>query len=455
MKIRNKLSLLFSILSATILLIFAGIIYYSAVKNRETEFYNNLKKEAVTKANLFFTAKVDAKTLQTVYRNNRETLNEVEAAIYDTAFNLLYHDAVDIDFVKESRQMIDEINLKKEIKFYQEKWQVIGLLFPFEGEKYIITVAAYDQYGYIKLSNLNQTIWVVFVFSILLIYMAGRYFSLRVLNPVKEIVKNVKNISASNLDLRLSNSAGKDEISELANTFNEMLDRLEKSFDTQKQFVSNISHEIRTPLSSIIAELELSLNKERSNLEYKSVIENTLKDAQKLTRLSNSLLDFAKANYDPSEISYKKNRLDEILLDSRKQVLSKNNEYQIDIHYENEIGCDDEISVMGNEYLLKVAFVNLFENGCKFSEERKSTVSIQILEKSVILLFKDSGIGIPDEDLIHLFSPFFRGKNKNYADGNGIGLSLTYKIITLHNGIISVSSRLNEGTIFKVQLTHI
>lgn len=118
MKIRTRLTILFTVITATILLAFASVIYFSAKKNREKEFYSILKKEAITKANLFFNAKVDAKTLQDIYRNNREILNEVEVAIYDTGFNLLYHDAVDIDYVKETPEMINEIFQKGEIQFY-------------------------------------------------------------------------------------------------------------------------------------------------------------------------------------------------------------------------------------------------------------------------------------------------------------------------------------------------
>lgn len=454
MKIRNKLSLLFTALTATILLVFAALIYYSAYKSRETEFYKSLKKEAITKANLFFTAKVDATTLQTIYRNNRETLNEVEAAIYDPSFNLLYHDAVDIDFVKETQQMIHEVQSQKEIRFYQEQWQVIGLLFHHQQKNYIIIVAAYDQYGYSKLQNLRKTILIVFICSILLIYVAGRFFSRKALLPVSDMVNKVKEITATNLDLRINTNNGRDELSQLANTFNAMLDRLEKSFEGQKQFVSTISHELRTPLAAMIAELELSANKERSVDDYKLVIQNALHDARKLAKLSSSLLDFAKASYDPSEISFREIRLDEVLLDAKQEVQKQHAGYHIDIHFEKEFEDDKEVSVNGNEYLLKVAFANLMENACKFSEDHKSRVSIDFNADAVTLIFSDKGIGIPEEDLPHIFTPFYRGTNKKHAEGNGIGLSLAQKIIRLHNGSIRVVSSATEGTRFTIELFH-
>ncbi|MCS7075003.1 MAG: two-component sensor histidine kinase, partial [Bacteroidia bacterium] len=118
MKIRTQLTILFTVFTATILLVFACIIYFSAKENREKEFYSLLKKEALTKANLLFNAKIETQTLQNIYRNNREILNEVEVAIYDSSFTLLYHDAVDIDFVKETPEMITEVYQNNEKYFY-------------------------------------------------------------------------------------------------------------------------------------------------------------------------------------------------------------------------------------------------------------------------------------------------------------------------------------------------
>jgi two-component system sensor histidine kinase ArlS len=455
MKIRTKLSVLFTVLTAAILLVFAALVYYSAYQNRENEFFKRLHQETITKANLFFAAKVDAGILHTIYKNNMETTNEVQVAIFDTNFQLLYHDAADIDAVKETKQMMQTIQKRKYIRFYQGKWQAVGLLFTYDAKKYIITASAYDTYGYSKLKYLRETIGLVFFCSIILIYAAGRFFSERALKPVTKIVSKVKNITASNLDLRLEHAEGKDELAELAATFNEVLDRIEKSFDAQKQFVSNISHEVRTPLAVLTAELELSTYKDRSIDEYKKVIRNTLIDARKLSKLSDSLLDFAKASYDPSEISFKEVRIDEILLDARQKIQKENPNYLIDIHYENEFETDHEMSVIGNEYLLNVAFANLLENGGKFSKKPETIVTIRFKEEKVFLLFSDNGIGISEEDLKLIFTPFFRGKNKKFADGNGVGLSLTQRIIALHKGSVSVSSELDQGTTFTIALPHL
>lgn len=455
MKIRTQITLLFTIITISILLMFAAIIYFSAKENREQEFYTVLKKEAETKANLFFKGQVDSKTLQNIYKNNRVTINEVEVAIYNTSFQLLYHDAVSIDFVKETKEMINNIEKKGETQFYQKDWQVVGLRYSFEGKDYIVTAAAYDEYGYSKLNNLLKNSLLVLFFSILFIFIAGRIFSKKVFKPVKEMTDSANNISATNLYLRLNTKNNKDEISELGNTFNGMLDRLENSFDAQKNFVSNISHELRTPLSAIISELELAIGKEQDKEAYKNAIKNSLNDAKKIVRLSNSLLDLAKASYDPSEIAFKVIRIDEILLDAKHQVQQANTDYRIDLHFESDIDDENKISIKGNEYLLKVAFANLFENGCKFSRDKECIAFISFDNNDVLLQFKDKGIGISASDLNNIFTPFYRGENKQFADGNGIGLSLTKKIVLLHKGKISVASQPNTGTTFNVELPHL
>ncbi len=455
MKTKTKLSLFFSVVTASIILVFAFVIYESAKHSREKEFYNSLKKEAITKANLFFNAEVDSQTLQDIYRSNREVLNEVEVAIYTPSFELLYHDAVDIDVVKETPEMIEEIYKDNEIQFYVQDWQVMGLTYKYDAKEYIITAAAYDLYGYNKLQNLFLTISIGFIIAILIIFIAGRIFSKNAFKPIAEMNRKAKIISATNLDLRLESTNSKDELSELAKTFNQMLDRLESSFEAQKDFVSNVAHELRTPLSAMIAELDLTLNKERESEEYKASIKNALNDANRLARLSNSLLDFAKASYDPSEIAFRSVRIDEVLLDARQQVIRSDSDYIVDIHFEEDFYKEDndvKMLITGNEYLLKVAFANLFENGCKFSKNHKSKVSIGLRENRISLEFSDQGIGISEEDLVNIFQPFFRGENKTFSHGNGIGLALTEKIIHLHKGSIQVFSTKNEKTVFNILL---
>ena len=455
MKIRLKLTLLFTALFAALLLVFATAIYFSNAKDREESYYNRLRHQALTKANLLLGAKVQPSVLQLIYKNSLNSLPQEEVAVYDTAFNLLYHDAVYIDRVKETRSMIDSIVRLKEIHIFVKDLQAIGFLYHYGGKDYVVTAAARDIDGLEKLRDLRIALIVGFCGAILLTIIAGSLFSRQALQPVSQMVDKVEEITASHLDLRISEGRGKDEMAELAITFNRMLDRLENSFEAQRQFVSNISHELRTPLATIIGELEIAAKKGRTPAEYEELTRLILQDARRLVKLSNGLLDLAKASYDKAEIAFKEVRLDELLLDTRQAVLKSNPDYGVNIIFEREIEEDDFISVLGNEYLLKVAFTNLIDNGCKFSDDRESTVAISFHAKNVILRFSDTGIGISPEDIASIFTPFYRGANKKYAEGHGIGLSLTDKIIHLHQGSLSVASRVSEGTTFTVELPHL
>ena len=452
MKIRLKLTLLFSGLFSILLLAFSLSIYFSNANQREEEYFKRLRQLAITKANLLLGANVGPSVLQLIYKSSLNTLPQEEVAIYDTGFHLLYHDAMDIDKVKETRGMIDTIMALKELHFYVEDLQAIGFVYNFKGNVYVITAAAKDDYGLSKLKTLRIALGLGFAMAILLTLLAGFLFSRRALAPVSEMVGKVEAITASNLDLRIGVGNGKDEMAELAQTFNRMLDRLENSFDAQKDFVSNISHELRTPLAAIIAELEVAGIKERTIGEYKAMNQLVLSETRKVSRLSNDLLDLAKASYDQSGISFREIRLDEVLLDATQGVLKLNPGYRIELLFEKELEENEGISIRGNEYLLKVAFANLIENACKFSGNHRCSVTISFDGNSPVLRFTDTGIGISPDDLSRIFTPFFRGGNKKYAEGNGIGLSLTAKIIHLHSGTISVDSVIGVETTITVRM---
>jgi signal transduction histidine kinase len=340
---------------------------------------------------------------------------------------------------------------------------VVGIRHTYQQKEYLITATAYDQYGYQKLHLLFKNILIFFILSIIVIFMAGMLFSKKAFDPVREMTEKARNISATNLHLRLNIQDHQDEISELALTFNHMLQRLENAFDAQKHFVSHIAHELRTPLAAIISELELCISSEQTVEEYQRVVQNAWGDAHRLSRLFSNLLDVAKANYDPAEINFKPIRMDEVLLDASLQVQQSNPHYHLQISYDFDTDTVHDanehlLTINGNEYLLKVAFANLMENACKFSENHTCQISISTAplshhqSKNILLYFKDKGIGMTDDDVSHIFQPFYRGNNKPYADGNGIGLYLTQKIVHLHQGTITVDSTPQKGTTFTVAL---
>lgn len=455
MKIRTKLTLRYALITAATVFALVLVIVIFADKTREKEFFLALKSEAVTKANLFLSGLVDPGIMHDIYLNNREFINEVEVAVYDSAYNLVYHDATEIDLIKETPEMFSRIIENNSIEFYENEHQAVGFVYDFNGLKYIITAAAYDGYGYAKQSTLVSVVIAILAVGLVILIIVGYLLAKSALSPVAKIVDEVESVTGKNLDKRLSVENPQDELGELAHTFNLMLDRLETSFNNQKMFVSNISHELRTPLSALIAEFELVLFRERTVEEYHSAIEKGLADARKIERLSSGMLDLARADYDSGRISLRDIRLDELLLDARDMVLKANKDFHVDLIFNENMEDEKVITVRGNEYLLKTAFVNLIENNCKFSDNHTSMVYISFFGKDAILSFSDNGIGLPKEEADKIFTPFYRGANSGETFGHGIGMALVKKIIQLHDGVIEVHSDEGEGTVFICQLPHI
>ncbi|GCD79146.1 HAMP domain-containing sensor histidine kinase [Schleiferia thermophila] len=457
MKIKTRLTLWFTSITALILVLFAVSVLYSSAKIREREFFNYLTTEAITRCNLIFSAGLDPEVLQQIYKGSRKNLTEPEIAIYDLNHKLHYHDAPDIDVVKEDSLMLGEIQQKGYLRFYQGRWQVIGYLHRIENQEYLITAAAYDSYGHSTLNTLWKSMLLISVPSLILIFVSGIFLSRKALDPIREITDKAQKITATNLDLRLPQTNNRDELSSLIKTFNRMLQRLEDSFEAQKSFVYHLAHEIRTPLSAIIAEAEYLITKDRTSDAYKTGSQAILKDALTISKITSGLLDLARASYHVSQIQFKEVRVDEILLDAGQQVMDSNKCFRVEISYEipSEHDGEQPLTISANEYLLRTAFSNLMDNACKFSSDNTCKVTISMIEDvidqqpKIKITFADQGPGISPDDQEKLFQPFFRGKNKDLADGIGIGLSLTRRIIELHRAQLTLHSDPN-GTVVHV-----
>lgn len=456
MKIKTKLTLQNTFIIAAVFLLCLTLIYLTSEQNRSNTFFHNMKSEAITKAHLFLQNQVDAQTMQSIYLNNRKFINEVEVAVYSTDFRMLYHDAIQNDIVKENRSMINTILQKSEIEFYIGHYQAIGMVYTYAGKDYIVTAAAYDGYGYDNLRQLQKTLFFLFIIGLFLLFIACYFLSYTSLKPIRDIVREAENITVLYIDKRLPVKNRTDELGELCIAFNALLERLEVSFNSQKMFVSNVSHELRTPLASLMAELDLSLQKERTAQQYRMSIENALQDARRMTRLIDGLLNLAKADYQKEQIKMYDIRLDELLLDARECMLKAHPEYHIELIFEQEEAEDDRlITVMGNPYLLNIAFSNLMENNCKYSADHSSFVQISYWQERAIVRLSDAGIGFSETDKQNLFTLFYRGEQEKTIEGHGIGMALSQKIIRLHQGKITVHSEQGKGTTFTVELPHV
>lgn len=449
MKIATRTALNYSILTAGILFMFAYLLYVVSEKNREDEFNDRLGYKVIWRSEFIFDARISNEKIRELHQRNQKLLNEADISVYNSRKQLTF---TDIPPLKSNEKYLDKISRssKNRIFWQQGDRQYIAIKFKSSGEDYYIIGSAVDVTGNAHISEFKKDIMIIYICSIIVIFIIGFLFSYYTLKPLKDIILQIRDISEHNLNKRLDIPKAKDEIYELTETFNSTFNRLEKSFNNHKQFVTTITHEFRTPLSTLIAELELAKELNVTLDDYKLSIDNALQDANDASELSSALLDFARASYDISQISFSNLRLDEILAEAKLGLLQKNGNYKIGINYISNDEEESSYDGYGNPYLLQVAFSNLMENACKYSQDKSCRVEIEAKSQSIKICFIDHGIGISEEDLSKIFELFYRGSNKSFEKGNGIGLSIVKRIVEIHGGTIEVDSKVFKGSIFTI-----
>lgn len=446
LNIRTRLSVQFTYIVTLILILFSFIIYYFSADYREAEFYSRLEKKALTTAKLLIEVKeVDYNLLKIIDKNTLNALHSERVMIYDDV-DLQIYNSLDNDSIQISKTFLDKIRLKKNIRYHEGKNEAIGLVFTLNSDHFVVIASAYDNYGRIKLYNLVWIIIAGLVISIGSTVFFGSIYATKALKPMSDVVKQVDKINIASLNMRVNEGNGTDEIAQLAITFNHMLERLESAFEMQRSFVSNASHELRTPLTSITGQIEVSLMNPRTLEEYKAILESVLEDIKNLNALSNGLLDLAKASSDISAITFSPLRIDEILWETRAELIERKKDCKILIEFSQPVEDENELTILGNHHLLKTAIFNLMDNACKFSLDKSVEIRLSVKGRDIVAEFKDNGIGIDPADLEKIFLPFFRARNVRNISGNGLGLTLTEKIIRIHRGTISIESRPQEGT---------
>lgn len=440
MNIKTRLSLQFTLIVTAILLFFSVLVYYFSYSSQLTKFRESLLDSAKNSAVLLINVvEVDSSLLKKIHQSTI-LLEREEIAITDSNYNMVYSNNIR----KLSDIVIKQNSGNNNISFFSigEK-DGVCYRHLFENRRYNVFVMAFDKSRFENLTELRRILFWCIVFSVWLSVLLSYLFSRNAIQPISRIIKSVKAINYSKLSSRLDEGKGKDEIEQLAITFNEMLTNLEIAFKNQEDFVSNASHELRTPLSVMIVETDYLLNHERKPEEYVAHLNRLTGDLRKLNELLSSLLELAQINRD-NKILLSDVRIDEIIYSVIYHIKTKYPDRKIvpRIQYpENE----DYLHINGNAGLLSIAFKNLIDNACKFSDE-EVTVEISILEKTVEIVISDKGIGIPSKEMADVFRPFKRASNVRYRSGFGIGLSLVSKIMELHNAILKVSSTENKGT---------
>lgn len=451
MKSTYKITLLLIVSISIMLSLFGSSVYYFQYNYSYADFYKRLQtRVSVAKKYNFNRNDINAQSLKKLRDEHLEKLsNEQE-------FIIPFNSDLDLKPIASEKKLplafLQSVYNYKTANYQQGNTFYFGEYYVHAGKPYLVIVSANNYYSTHHLILLRNVLLVSGIISILIIISLTYYFSKRIFDPINKIIEEVKNISTDNIHMRLDEESNKGEISKLANTFNGLLNRIEIAFETNKNFISNASHEFGTPLTSIIGEADVALMKDRNTEEYKDALQRILEQAERLNKISQSLLFLAQTGYKENRLSFHIIRTDELILQSKEimdQLIPQNN-IRIDFNLlpENPL----KLKVLGNKELLLLAFTNILTNACKYSSNKPVYISLASTETHVVLVIQDQGIGIPETEIQYIYDPFFRASNTSAYDGYGIGLPLTRNIVRIHKGELNISSSAGSGVTVQIKI---
>lgn len=303
-----------------------------------------------------------------------------------------------------------------------------------------------------NLDNLATTMVFANIVFIIFVFGIGYVFARGALRPVHEITSLAREISRGDLKKRVNLKGQEDELKELADTFDEMISRLEELFEDQKTFFQDVSHELRTPLTIIRGKLDVALrSKNASPEDYRKVLKDVLCESEVATRLVNDLLKVARGERISDELKKADFPADRLLVEigARISVLGKHKGINVGISVPDDIPM-----INGDEERIGEALLAIGDNAIKHCGPGGSvTLALNAEAPWVVFRVADTGEGIPEKDVPHIFERFYKVDTPTVREstGTGLGLAIAKQVVEAHNGRIEVQSS-SDGTEFSVYL---
>ncbi|MBS1589663.1 MAG: HAMP domain-containing histidine kinase [Bacteroidetes bacterium] len=454
MQIRYRITFAYSIIVTVILLMLCSSIYYFSIQNRTKQFYNRLHQKCVSTADLIWKYGIDPDMVQKINTSAPSALLNKGILILDEQDQVIFKfcDRPE-DCISLPKKTIDQIRNKKKHLFSIGDRDVTGVVYPHQGINYLVITAAYDGDKADWIPKIRLILILSFFFSIAIVIVSGYFFSIGLVRSISDLTHKINQISSENFSRRLDTGNNKDELQQLGSTVNDLLDRLQQSFDIQRRFIDNASHELSTPLASIGSQIDVTLQRDRNKEEYRNVLLSIYDDTQRLNLLVRSLLEMAKVSGSVHGIELSPIRIDEVLMRIPAQMRKLNSAYDVRLSFGNLPDEEEALTVYGNEELLTSAIKNIIQNACKFSVDNTALVLLKQENEHLEIVVEDRGPGISENEQELIFRPFFRSaETNNFVSGSGLGLPLANQIIKLYGGYISVQSKIGFGSKFIINL---
>ena len=295
------------------------------------------------------------------------------------------------------------------------------------------------------LGGLSAGIW-------LLAAVLGRWLCSRALAPVTRMAQTARSITAESLEQRLPVAATRDELADLGTSFNDLLARLQESFERQKRFTGDASHQLRTPLTAALGQIDVALRRERTPEEYRQVLSLVRGQAEQLRQIVESLLFLSRADAEAGLPD-----LEELDVAAwlRQHAELWSGARADDLHLENQA---EPLWVKAHPALLGQLVDNLWDNAAKYSDPGTPImVRLATADGQVLLTVEDAGCGIAADEIVHVFEPFYRSPQarRQGTSGVGLGLAVAQRIARVFGGSVTVDSKEGQGSRFSVRLPRI
>jgi signal transduction histidine kinase len=302
-----------------------------------------------------------------------------------------------------------------------------------------------------SMDNLIKVLAVSILFAVVLVGSASYILTKRALSPINQITRKATRISYSNLSERIEVANPEDELGRLTEVLNNLLDRLEKAFESQKEFLADAAHELKTPLSTLRAYWEGELNNPKISLDLKEKMVQDIETISRLSHLINNLLLLSQTESIRSNFEFSEVKMDDLIREvvADVEVLAEMKQQTIDIV---EL---PPTTVYGDQARLYQLFFNIIDNAAKYTPENgKIWISLRPVNSFITVEVRDNGSGIPKEQLPHIFQRFYRVQKdrSRSTGGSGLGLSICKLIADSHGGHIEVESEVGKGSMFRIIL---
>jgi len=438
MTLKNRISLLVSLLFTILFGLASTVIFILYSNYRKEEFRDRLEIKALSNIKLLVNVKqVDNQLLKIIDQNSINKLYDEKTLVFDSNYKLIYSS---IDDAKINWSVDDLKYLKKNKTFFKQQgdYEVYGVFYDTNDKDFYALISATDNYGKKKLLFLRYTLIISYIFFTCVCWILTSFMVKKAMNPLHAFHQKIKNINENNLDTRIESKSTKDEIDLIADEFNFMMDRIEVSYQRQKEFTAHASHELRTPLSRITSQIENAIVNPEMQSKNKSFLNSILADVNHLSELINSLLILSKIDNRKAD-HHEVQRIDEILFSSIEKINKAFPDFVILFEMEESDDLDTALEVKGNRNLLEIALTNILKNACVYSDNKQAKVKISTDHHHLIISVSNTGETLNEEEQKNLFQPFMRGRNSKGTSGFGLGLRIVQRILILHKANITYS----------------